>query len=511
MPRRSDRRAAAARARRREGPRGLALPTVLFMGVVLFLLVTAVAFRSVVGVNQASDQRRYTEALQIADGAIDKGLYNLVEAHAYNTQTCTSAPVAGSCTVADDGLPDPSMTERQWALGKAAWKLPVNGSDPNLTFARLVKSQSGEWALIKPAGEANRFVYAVGYVPSRANATRTRVLRVEYDFPPFNAINAILTGGNLKIGGNASIAGSAGSIHTNGSFDWQGGAWNVTGAVTSVGQFGNGSGSVPNNIGDQTSSGGSKATQDIPNIDPSDPATYNLSQYDLCPDGSVHGGPANTNSGASGPYKNTTSTPCGGPLIQASGTFNGWVPSVGAGSGLTTPTTWKYQSSNCYNGVYFVHLGTVNIQGNPGTNAATCLGQPWRATIMASSKHTTATSEPGCPHYGGDFNITGTPKMAPYDPKGGILFMAGRDFQMKGNASGGGANLQGSISVHEQFDVSGNMTLVGNLIANDQCDTSGSPVSENIVNLQGSSSITFNSPVELPLGKLIRITRWTEL
>ena len=505
MPRRTDPGHASPRAPR-ASQRGLALPTVLFMGVVLFLLVTAVAFRSVIGVNQANDQRRYTEALQIADGAIDKGLFELVDDHAFNTQTCATAPSGGACpsnNFQDDGLPGAGTSERQWALDTATRKLPPDASVADDKVTRLVKAQSGEWALIKPAGETNNIAYAVGYVPSRANPTRTRVLRIEYDFPPFNAVNAILTGGNLKIGGNASIAGSAGSIHTNGTFDWQGNSWGVTGAVTSVGQFGNGSGNVPNNIGDQTSSGGNKATQDIPNIDAED--NYPLSQYDLCPDGSVHGGPANPST----TYKNTTGTPCGGPLMQASGSFNGWSASIGGSSGTTTPTDWNYQSSNCYNGVYYVHWGTVSIQGNPGTNAATCNGEPWKATILASAKHTSATAEPGCPHFGGDFKVTGTPKMAAYTS--GILFVAGRDFQMKGNASGGGANIQGSIGVHEQFDVSGNMTLVGNIIANDQCDTSGSPVSQNIVNLQGSSSITFNSPIELPLGKLIRITRWTEL
>jgi hypothetical protein len=485
------------RTRRQDG---LALPTVLFLGVVMFLVVTAVAFRGVVGVHQADDQRRYNEALQIADGGVDKALFELIEDHDYGTMT----PATAGGTAAADGMPSPGADEREWALNKATLKLAAGATssvDPTNQFlSRVVKSRTGEWAVVKPAGESNAVVYAVGYVPSRANATRTRVLRIEYDFPPFNAINAILTGGNLKLGGNASISGSAGSIHTNGNFDYQGNSWNVSGAVAASGTF---PASALGRIGNAADSGGGKAAQEIPDIDPSEGITYGFSQYDLCPDGSVRGGPANPDG-----FANVTGTPCGGPVQNASGAFKGWTPTVGTGSGLTTPTTWKYQTSACNNGVFFVKWGTAEIKGNPGKDAFTCQGQPWAATILVSTKHP-ATGH--CPHYGGDIDISGTPSMRPHPSAGGILLMAGRDFKMLGNASGGGASFQGSISVHEQFDLSGNMTLTGNIIANDQCSTTGSPIAQNIVNLQGSSSITFNSPVELPLGKQVRITRWTEL
>ena len=80
---------------------GLALPTVLLLGVVMFLVVTAVAFRGIVGVHQADDQRRYNEALQIADGGIDKALFELIEDHDYGTMT----PVTAGGTAAADGMP----------------------------------------------------------------------------------------------------------------------------------------------------------------------------------------------------------------------------------------------------------------------------------------------------------------------------------------------------------------------------------------------------------------------
>ncbi len=487
----------ADRTARRGGEHGLALPMVLFMGIVLFLIIVTGATRGLVGVNQADKERKYNEALHTADGGADKVLFELVKDKEFETQTPTSV---GAITTVADAPPAfaSADAEKAWALAQAAKKSAAGGTVP-ANLSSLVRATGGEWAVMKPPGDTSRVIYAVGYSPSRTKVEKTRVLRLAYDFPPFNAVNAILTGGNVKIGGSANIAGSAGSIHTNGSFDWTGGAWNVSGSVGASGSFP--AGPVPNNIGNQVDSGGGKPPKPIPDVDPSDPATYKLSHYDLCPSGQVRGGPANvleaspnTVTDASGNF-----VPCAGPILSVSGLYKGWELKAGA---------WTYQTSACYPGVFYAYLGRVSLKGNPGKDAATCLGEAWKATIIATASHVGA---PHCNHLMGDIDIQGTPFIQPHPSAGGVLFVAGRDFSMQGNAAGGGAKVSGSILVHEQFAVTGSMTLTGNIISNDLCDTAGSPVSQNIVNLSGSSSITFNSPVELPLGKLIRITRWTEL
>ena len=137
---------------------GLALPTVLFLGVVLFLLVTAVAFRGLVGLNQSDRERQRGETLHIADGGVDKALYELVEDKGFTTQSGSTPDTAGPVVGAD---------EKQWALDKAALKgAPTTAADPMI--ANLVKPNRGEWAIIKPQNQA--VVYAVGWVPNRATA-----------------------------------------------------------------------------------------------------------------------------------------------------------------------------------------------------------------------------------------------------------------------------------------------------------------------------------------------------
>lgn len=491
--------AAQAAPTRRVGEQGLALPMVLFMGIVLFLIVVTGTTRGLVGLNQADNQRKYNEALHTADGGADKVLFNLVEAKDFATATPTAL---GSSTLQSDTPGATVVTagdEKAWALGQAAKKANAGTITTDPGLASLTATPSGEWAVMKPPGTNKRVLYAVGYTPNRAHVESTRVLRLEYDFPPFNAINAILTGGNIQIGGSANISGGAGSIHTNGNFSSTGNGWNVAGAVSASGSFP--AGPISNNIGNQAASGGGKAPQAIPAIDPSEQVNYALSTYDLCPDGKVRGGPANVLEASPNLVTDATGgfVPCAGPILSASGLYKGWQLVGGA---------WTYQTSACYTGVFYAHLGTVSLKGNPGHDAATCLGEPWKATIMASASHVGA---PHCNHSMGDIGIQGTPSMQPHPSAGGLLFVAGRDFSMQGNAAGGGAQVNGSILVHEQFSVTGSMTLTGNIVANDLCNTVGSPVSQNIVNLAGNSSITFNSPVELPLGKLIRITRWSEL
>jgi hypothetical protein len=481
---------------RRAGERGLALPMVLFMGIVLFLIVVAGATRGLVGVNQADKQRKYNEALHTADGGADKVLFELVKDKDFETQTPVSA---GAVSSAADVPPAFASTdaEKAWAIAQAD-KKSAAGSTVPANLSSLVPTTGGEWAVMKPPGDGSRVIYAVGYTPSRANVQKTRVLRLEYDFPPFNATNAILTGGNVKIGGSADIIGGAGSIHTNGSFDWTGGGWHVDGSVGASGSFP--AGAVPNNIGNKVASGGGKAPQPIPDVDPSDQSTYKLSHYDLCPNGMVRGGPANVLEASPNTVTDPTSgdlIPCAGPILSAAGLYKGWELKTGQ---------WTYQTSACYPGVFYAYLGKVSLKGNPGKDPATCLGEAWKATIIASASHVGA---PHCNHSMGDIDIQGTPFIRPYVPK--ILFIAGRDFSMQGNAAGGGAQVSGAIMVHEQFSVTGSMTLTGNIVANDLCDTSGSPVGQNIINLAGNSSITFNEAAELPFGKLIRITRWSEL
>ncbi len=516
---------------RRATQQGIALPTVLLLGVVMFMIVATVAMRSLTGLNQSTRDRSYNEALQLTDGALDKVLYQVVDTKANATGYATMATgtkpteyatatptVAGGVPDTDQPMPD-GADERAWAIQMAMLKNP-SGTTPaadavSKQFPDLVAVHRGEWAVVKPAGKP--VVYAVGFVPDRTNPKTTRVLRIEYDFPPFSAVNAILTGGNIKIGGSAEVSGANGSIHTNGNFAWQGGGHSISGQVTASGTYQPGG-----NVGNSSQSGGGKAVQQIPDTNPA--LNFRFAQFVLCPNGTAVAGPTVPASYGVPPSTKTSQDPCTGasPLPMFGTTFNGWSyspPKNGA------PARWSYNTSLCYNGVYYVHHGSVSIGGNPGKDTGTCGGEPWKVTLLVAAENLNAPElcKPAGNAIGGDIDIQGTPRMKPYPIQVdvqvedkvvqrdlGILMQAGRDFSLKGNGNAN-SEIQGAITVTEQFDLSGNMSLNGNLIATDKCDTPGSPVGQNSVNLSGSSQITFNSPAELPLGNLVRITRWSEL
>jgi len=503
---------------------------VLVLGIVMFMIVTTVAVRSVIGIQQTDRDRNHQEALQMADGALDRVLFQVLnykvahkddDASALGYATQTPQSVAAEAPLVDDVAPADGADERAWAIETAQRKqasgttTPITETAEPQYFPDLVPSNRGEWSVVKPKGQ--NVVYSVGFIPSRANPKTTRVLRIEFDFPPFNAVNAILTGGSIKIGGNANISGANGSIHANGDFSYNGSSWNVSQSITAGGEF-----QAPGatNVGDMSGSGGGKPKTEI--LDSITQVTLNHDRaiYEFCPDGSVWKGPMfrrtweNPNPTAPPPVE--PHTPCVGPWtddianrLSAPGqTFRGWSPQIGK---TGAETTWSYNDSACYNGVFYFHHGSVKITGNPGSekDQLTCMGQPWKATILASAENRNGQPEcrPNADNFGGDIEIQGNPKWAAYD--GGILAQAGRDFIMKG--TGQAVSVTGAITVREQFDLSGNMALTGNLIAADMCDTPGSPVNQTSVNLSGSSSIVFNDAAELPLGNLIRITRWNEL
>ena len=135
--------AAQAAPTRRVGEQGLALPMVLFMGIVLFLIVVTGTTRGLVGLNQADNQRKYNEALHTADGGADKVLFNLVEAKDFATATPTAL---GSSTLQSDTPGATVVTagdEKAWALGQAAKKANAGTITTDPGLASLTATPSG--------------------------------------------------------------------------------------------------------------------------------------------------------------------------------------------------------------------------------------------------------------------------------------------------------------------------------------------------------------------------------
>lgn len=442
--------------------RGIAMVSTVLMSAILFAVAAIVMTRNFSDYNQVRSDRRFEQAIQVADSGVDHALFKVGATPTFTT---------------GETLPPEFLGPNVDRAAEEAWVLSNVADNP------LVTTPEGQWAIIRPVNAD--VIYSVGYVPTRVNPFKLRVIRAAYDYAPFVPSTAILTDGNLQLGGNATVTGAGGSVHANGNVTVTGGSVTVEGYESAAGAC------VGCNA--HPDSGGGKPPREVPLIDSRE--NYVLSEYDLCPTGDIRSGP----SYSVGDFPpNTSGLPCGGTIL--SNVYRGWTYQ---GTDASKGAVWKYNDQTAYNGVYYIYQGSAQITGSPGTPAV-----PWQVTIFAEG---TASSggEPGhCPHAGGDIDAAGGGDVRPNPKAQPLHLIAGRDLQMSGNP---GNRWEGVYAAHEQFELRGNVEMNGVIIANDYCDTVGSPVAQNIINVGGSATLHYDGNLEIPIGRRIRTTHWNEL
>jgi hypothetical protein len=450
---------------RLDDERGIAMITVVVIGTVLFLLAAVMAARSISSLNQVVVQRSWERALHVAETGIHRTLYELVNDQTYNTGEVVPPSFASD------------QAEEDWVREQA---------EDNA----VVSTPQGQYQVVKPSNDT--VAYAVGFVPDTGDPSATRVVRTEYDFAPFRMRNvAILTDGDLYISGDPAISGTGGSVHSNQNVTISGDP-TIAGTATAVGDYDlNGNPT----IGDEDNSGGGRPPLFVPLVNVRQ--NYEMSEYDLCPDGNVRTGPAYP--GPEAP--NMTDTPCQGTLLADADSieYRGWKKT---GDDASDGAKWDYGGNTAYDGVYYVYQGSASIGGNAGDSVA-----PWRLTLFAEPS--AVGSEPNhCPHTGGDIEIGGNVSVQYHDKGVPVLFMAGRDLRISGNPD---QTHEGFMAAHEQFNISGNPILNTALIANDKCDSPASSVADADHEISGNPTITYDGQFEAPVGLNIRITLWLEL
>ena len=459
--------------------KGVAMVMVLGVAGVLAILAIVVSVQSVVNLQQAGNERAFEQALQNADAGIDRGLY-LIK----STKGTYNDTVAVASDARDDVL--------------AAANAQVT-ADPT----RLINTNEGQWtSIVKSfAGNKTGVIYSVGWIPSRADPRRLRVIRAEWDIAPFNPDHAILTNGDLDMGGSAIVDGSLGSAHANGDVDVDGVQVELNVSGSSAGGFTPPNACTTNGWGDCENSGGGRPPIELPAITVRD--YFDLAEYVLCPDNTVRPG-ALYDLGTETP---NTGTPCssGDTLATVGGSteYRGWSRT---GSGV-----WTHNADPDYPGVYYVYGADVSVTGGGGDT-------PWMATLIAEA--TNGSSSPNeqtdnhthavdCGHVGGNINLAGNGEVVPHSKGENLLAIAGTDIDISGSAGAGGLALQGFLAAHEQFDIAGTTEIVGAVVAEDACHTSGSPAGPGS-ELSGNAHITFEGD-EAPLGTVVRTTLWQEL
>ena len=452
----------------------MALITVMGVAGVLGVLMTTVAVQAITNLRQVSGERIWEQALHVGEAGVDHTLFRLRNDRGYDTGETFP-------------LPAPAEGERAWVLEAAEDAADDSG--------RLFANTEGQWISIKPAN--HDVVYAVGYSPSYANPTKVRIVRVEYDFPPFVPGAALLIDGDLSISGNPGVnEGPPGSAHANGNVTITGSSARFDGYVSASG--GSCSGCTSPIVGDSANSGPNRPPVEIPVIEPFD--YYVMSEYDLCPDGSVHAGPAYTGTDAT-PADASSTVPCTGGELADSGDTNGngyrgW---KSGSNDSKLGRIWDYGGNTAYDGVYYFYQGSAKVGGTPGTSTL-----PWRVTIITHAQGDT------CPHVGGDIEISGNPNTRFHQKAQPLLLISGRDLKISGNPNLGTGE-QNVIAAREQIDISGNPQIYGATVASDLCDTSNSLDNIHANQISGNPTIIYTGGLEMPVGKKVRITRWEEL
>ena len=466
--------------------RGVALITVMGLAGILFVITTTIAVQSLTNLQQAGGERRYEQTIQVADAGLERALFELNK-DTPNLPTTNFTTTTFATTAA----------ERSYVLSVA------NAAATGSPSTRLFETPEGEYVMVNPSNIANT-IYSVGYVPSFAAASssqKVRVIRATYGLGPLPAKFAILTRGDLTLGSvHTSIKG--GSIHANGNLTVTG-KGKVDGFVTSTNGFTN---SDPNRLkfGDSLNSGGGRPAVEVPLLNPT--TYYPNSHYDLCPDGSVRAGPKYP-----GTAKNTTTTPCNASLsalpIDSKTGFRGWFFN---GTSGTHGPIWEFKSKKAYDGVYYVHQGSAWISQKV---------KKWNVTVYAS---TTGTD---CALTGGDI-IVRDGKSSDWNSHtdgGGILFLAGRDFDF-GNVYASGVDkkdfangrahvhhMSGIVYAYEHFRVGkDHFELNGSLVSygSGSCNSAGSPAGP--ANVSGHPHIQWAGTLTIPTDR-VRITQWEEL
>jgi hypothetical protein len=459
---------ARGRDRRPDREAGMAVVVVVFLGLALVMLTAVVSMRTLRQTDDTRSDAQWEQALQAAEAGLDHGLALVNADSGFSTGETMPSTFSGPEAL------------REWVVAAADAR----------AAAGVAITSDGQYVIVRPTNTTA--IYAVGFVPDReATGRRVRAVRAQLGSAElvggWKARYAVLTGGPIQFIGNPLIlSGSAVGVHSNGYLE-VGGSTFVDGCLSASGGA-KVTGSVVEDPSCQPP--GIQASVQIPVIDPRQ--LWHTSTYDLCPDGKVRAGPAHPTSGWS-----AGSAPCTGVVVAwspATVTFRGWKylgPSASLGA------RWQQTSGTPYDGVYYVHQGSVDLASNTGSTTT-----PWRVTLLVAGSGV-------CPAItGGDVSISGSPVMRPYPGTSSLLVAAGRDFDVSGNP-----DMSGILAAHEQVESTGNTNIhEGTFLAEDACDSANDSVSTNYI--AGNTTLNNTGPLSSPFGGTIVqpvVVAWDEL
>lgn len=484
---------------RRHDEEGVALVFAMLVTLVIAGLVAVMMARSLTETRLTTSARDRETAIHVAEAGIDHVIVGTNGADDFVTTTPGGVPHEFTPALTSD-LAD-----------QKAWAIQLASDD---TQCAVVATPGGETCGIRPqkSGTELPWIFGVGFVPSRDDPEKTRVVKIQFDKGFFSPEKAILTQGDLDF--RSTICGDAADVHTNGDVIVRGDTVSCAdpdGNVTSTGTYDPGGTVGPD-------SGQVSRSQPIPQVraetvyereaaneaarDDASTSAYEGTWFDLCPDGLVRA-PLLDASDELVRDSNGDVQPCAGPVLSSdSVNYVGWFFDATTGTWETTPRV-------ILDGIYYVHHANAavsgNLNGTTGVVNVTVVIDAEGDIVGQPDTGDCATRDGAA---SGNIQLTGVGggAMNPYLQD--LLFLADGDFVNAGNNS---TQLNGVVLAHEQIKLGGTATYTGAVISEGACDSSNSPVPLHGNVATGNFLLTHNGDLAIPLDSLTRITAWNEL
>lgn len=434
-----------------------------------------------------------------------------------------------------------------------AWVRTLAQDTTDVPEADLVTTGFGQGYAIRPCRDSDGdgtcdsdelaldVIYAIGWSPSRdaviqghTNA-RSRVMKLRITTGFLAPEDAIFTCGDLELGGSAQTGGIAGNVYVGGDVINTGNNWEINGDLAATGAIPNEAddnvtGTVTRDAPDRGCSSlnlrartfynqeekPNKPVQQGANPDrnasspyygrdsvTSDPVFW----YDLCPPG--EDGEAKATVRVPDPDGEPCATPPatqGDPDAPNPG-YVEWRQGDTSGSQGWDFKNGRWKATNLQSGIFYIYHADAEIQG--GNGAVTIFIE--RTGQDSDMDYTTTDDwydpvDDGKGADNGSLDLSGNPTFR--NAFANVQFLAERDFAMNGTT---GTELDGGILVGEQFDVRGNASINGAIIASEKPHTAGSPVSTSKSAVAGDMQIVNDGGLRIPIHEVTRITFWNEL
>jgi hypothetical protein len=400
--------------------RGVALIIVLLLLAVMAGLTTGLTLNGQTEIAMAHNEKYYAGARAAAEAGMNRAT-ELLQDPAYNLLN----PM--------DTKSVPNIGNGPFELtSEYSYSFEILDDDDPLLYPTLVLSGPGPGTQLEAMGENNdpdvdanwrMIIRATATGPRGTIVTIARVLETFKfeDLPKTTTINpAILVNGDLSIAGNTKVLGLEGNVHANEDVTGSGGAYEIAGKLTAVGEL----------IGDIHATGltaGGMPPIPVPDIKVAD--YTGLATHKLTSTGDM----LVPNPGVPGAWQ--ACTPGG---VGAQACPSGWTFAGG---------TWSASGAMPTSGI---NKSTYWVEGNVAL----------KGTGASPITHISILAE-------GNIALSGNGKFKPGN-ESGIQFVTNGDFDLSGTVDADDTiDFDGQILVREQMQITGNTEFQGRVMVED--------------------------------------------